>query len=125
MKPQAGSLVISEMQVVTKATTTAADLLGLDTCTLACVMGVSETAICRMRCLDHLLEKGSEPLERSLMLIRLFRRVNAMTAGDPASVRSWLRDHDETLGCIPAQKILTAEGLAAVLAHLEAHTAPS
>lgn len=119
MDRQTRCLVISEMQVVTKATVTAAERLGIDPPALAGIVGLPEDKICGMQCLDHLLERGSEPLERSLMLLRLFRNLNVMASGDCDIAKAWLVRHNEALGSVPAEKIQTVDGLGEVLTYLE------
>lgn len=116
-------LVISEAQVVTKATVAAADRLGLSARTLAGIVGVSEASVSRMKRLDHLLEKGTKPFELALLLIRLFRSLDAITGGDEQVARAWLKNHNTALCGIPADKILSISGLTDVLAYLDARRA--
>ncbi len=116
-------LVISEAQVVTKATVAAADRLGLSARTLAGVVGVSEASVSRMKRLDHLLEKGTKPFELALLLIRLFRSLDAITGGDEQVARAWLKNRNTALSGIPAEKILSISGLTDVLAYLDARRA--
>lgn len=116
-------LVISEAQVVTKATVAAADRLGLSARTLAGIVGVSEASVSRMKRLDHLLEKGTKPFELALLLIRLFRSLDAITGGDEQVARAWLKNHNTALSGIPAKKILSISGLTDVLAYLDARRA--
>lgn len=116
-------LVISEAQVVTKATVAAAERLGLSARTLAGVVGVSEASVSRMKRLDHLLEKGTKPFELALLLIRLFRSLDAITGGDEQVARAWLKNRNTALSGIPAEKILSISGLTDVLAYLDARRA--
>jgi len=116
-------LVISEAQVVTKATVAAADRLGLRARTLAGIVGVAEASVSRMKRLDHLLEKGTKPFELALLLIRLFRSLDAITGGDEQVARAWLKNHNTALSGIPADKILSISGLTDVLAYLDARRA--
>ncbi|WP_246091673.1 MbcA/ParS/Xre antitoxin family protein [Aliirhizobium smilacinae] len=116
-------LVISEAQVVTKATVVAADRLGLSTRTLADIVGVSEESVSRMKRLDHLLEKGTKPFELALLLLRLFRALDAITGGNERVARAWLKNHNTALAAIPADKILTVSGLTDVLAYLDTRRA--
>lgn len=112
--------VVSEMQVVTRATTTAAALLGIDDRALAEILGLQEVSVQRMQRLDHLLEKGSEPFERALLLIGVFRNLNATGAGEEEAARSWLGGHNHALGAVPADMIRTKSGLVDVLGYLKA-----
>jgi hypothetical protein len=110
--------VVSEMQVVTRAATTAAALLGIDDHALAEILGLQEASVQRMQCLDHLLEKGSEPFERALLLIGVFRNLHAMGVGEEEAARSWLGRHNHALGAVPASMIRTRTGLVDVLDYL-------
>ncbi|TWF57071.1 MbcA/ParS/Xre antitoxin family protein [Neorhizobium alkalisoli] len=123
LQQQREPLAISEGQVVTKAATVAAERLGLNARALAGVIGVSEASVSRMKRLDHLLEKGSKPYELALLFIRLFRSLDAISGGDEAVARSWLRNENTALGGIPAEKILSISGLTDVLAYLDARRA--
>jgi hypothetical protein len=112
-------IAISEAQVVTRATVIAAERLQLSTGTLAGALGVSEAAVLQMARLDHVLQKGSEPFERAVLLLRLFRSLTALAGGDEAVPRSWLLSKNTAIGAIPAQKILSRAGLNEVVAYLE------
>ncbi|MNI22469.1 hypothetical protein D3C73_760260 [compost metagenome] len=76
-----------------------------------------------MKRLDHLLEKGTKPFELALLLIRLFRSLDAITGGDEQVARAWLKNHNTALSGIPADKILSISGLTDVLAYLDARRA--
>jgi hypothetical protein len=113
----------SEGLVVTKAVVNAADRLGLNARALGAVVGVSEASVSRMKRQDHLLEKGTKPFELALLLIRLFRSLDAITGGDDMVARHWLRNVNSALGSVPAEKIQTISGLTDVLAYLDARRA--
>ena len=113
----------SEGLVVTKAVVNAADRLGLNARALGAVVGVSEASVSRMKRQDHLLEKGTKPFELALLLIRLFRSLDAITGGDDMVARQWLRNVNSALGSVPAEKIQTISGLTDVLAYLDARRA--
>jgi hypothetical protein len=115
--------VISEGQVVTKAVVGAAERLGLSARGLAAVIGVSEASVSRMKRLDHHLEMGTKPFELALLLIRLFRSLDAITGGDEGVAKSWMRNPNTMLGGKPAEKIATVSGLTDVLAYLDARRA--
>ncbi len=123
LEKQISRVEISEAQVVTRATVVAAERLGLNARSLASVLGVSEASVSRMKRLDHLLEKGTKPFELALLLIRLFRSLDAITGGDEGVARKWLRNTNTALGGIPADRISTITGLTDVLAYLDARRA--
>ena len=76
------SLIVSEAQVVTRASVVAAERLGLSTGNLAAILDVPEDTVSRMERLEHLARKGTPAFQRTLLLIRLFRSVNVVAAGD-------------------------------------------
>lgn len=115
--------LVSEGQVVTKATVAAAERLGLSARGLAAVIGVSEASVSRMKRLEHHLEKETKPFELALLLIRLFRSLDAITGGDEGVAKDWMRNPNTMLGGKPAEKIATVTGLTDVLAYLDARRA--
>ena len=113
----------SEGLTVTKAVIAAAERLGLSARQLAGVIGVSEATVSRMKRLDALLERGTKPFELALLLIRLFRSLDAVTGGDEAVARAWLRADNTALGAAPLASISKISGLIDVLAYLDARRA--
>ncbi|GAK71732.1 hypothetical protein RRU01S_19_01370 [Agrobacterium rubi TR3 = NBRC 13261] len=111
-------------RVVTKAVVSAAERLGLNAARLADVLGVSAPTVSRMKRLDFVLEPGSKAFELAVLLIRVFRSLDAIVGGDEAVARAWMRNHNETLAAVPAEKLITITGLLDVLAYLDARRAP-
>ncbi|MFN7009690.1 MAG: antitoxin Xre/MbcA/ParS toxin-binding domain-containing protein [Allorhizobium sp.] len=114
---------VSEAATVTKAVIAAAERLGLSARQLAAVIGVSEASVSRMKRLDFRLERGTKPFELALLLIRLFRSLDAIAGGDEMVARGWLRAENLALGGVPLEKIATVSGLVDVLAYLDARRA--
>ncbi|WP_431321724.1 MbcA/ParS/Xre antitoxin family protein [Rhizobium sp. YTU87027] len=112
-----------EATVITKAAVNAADHLGLNARTLSAVLGVSEATISRMKRQDYLLERGSKSFELAILLVRLFRSLDAIVGGDEVIARQWLRNANTALGATPLEKIVTISGLTDVLAYLDARRA--
>jgi len=81
-----------EAAVITKAAVNAADRLGLNARTLSAVLGVSEATVSRMKRQDYLLERGSKSFELAILLVRLFRSLDAIVGGDETVARQWLRN---------------------------------
>jgi hypothetical protein len=48
-----------------------------------------------------MLEPGNKPYELSLLLVRLFRSLDAVVGGDEASLRSWMVAANLALGGVP------------------------
>ncbi|NTF06735.1 DUF2384 domain-containing protein [Agrobacterium rubi] len=111
-------------RVVTNAVVSAAERLGLNAARVADVLGVSAPTVSRMKRLDFVLEPGSKAFELAVLLIRVFRSLDAIVGGDEAVARAWMRNHNETLSAVPAEKLTTITGLLDVLAYLDARRAP-
>ncbi len=111
-------------RVVTKAVVSAAERLGLNAARIADILGLSAPTVSRMKRLDFILEPGSKPFELSVLLIRVFRSLDAIVGGDETVARTWLRNHNDALADVPAEKLTTITGLLDVLAYLDARRAP-
>ena len=114
---------VSEAATVTKAVIAAADRLGLSARQLSAVIGVSEASISRMKRLDFRLERGTKPFELAVLLVRLFRSLDAVTGGDEAVARAWMTADNTVLGARPVDRIISISGLVDVLAYLDARRA--
>lgn len=110
-------------RVLTTATVRAADRLGLNARALARVIGVSEPTVSRMKKGDYLLESNSKPYELAVLLVRLFRSLDAITGGDERVARAWMAAPNTVLGAPPAERLLTIAGLIDVIAYLDARRA--
>lgn len=106
--------------VVSKAVSRAADLLGLINAVLARTIGVSVATASRLRAGHYLLEPGTKPYERALLLVRLFRSLDAVVGGDEASLRSWMVTANRALGGVPRDLVQTATGLVAAVDYVDA-----
>lgn len=111
-------------RVVTKAVVSAADRLGLNAARMADIIGVSAPTVSRMKKFDFVLDPGSKSFELAVLLIRVFRSLDAIVGGDEAVARAWLKNHNDVLNAAPAHKLTTITGLLDVLAYLDARRAP-
>ena len=109
--------------VVTKAVVRASDRLGISAKALARTIGLSEATVSRMRSGDYLLDAKGKPFELSLLLVRLFRSLDAITGGDESTARAWLSNRNAVLGDAPISRIQTIAGLSDVIAYLDARRA--
>ncbi|GAB1580626.1 antitoxin Xre/MbcA/ParS toxin-binding domain-containing protein [Phyllobacterium phragmitis] len=109
--------------VVTKALIRAADLLAINGKELALIIGLSEASLSRLRRGSDAALTG-KPYELALLFIRLYRSLDAIMGGDDAAAREWLRADNTALGGKPLERIRTIDGLAHVLAYLDARRAP-
>ena len=111
-------------RVLTVAVLRAAEALGLSGRELSRVLGVSEPSVSRMRRGDYLLDEGSKTFELAALLVRLFRSLDAITAGDSHVARAWLRNENWALSGRPIDQIQTISGLTHGLAYLDSQRAP-
>ena len=108
--------------VAAKALLRAAALLGMTARELAPVVGLSEASLSRLKKGESVALAG-KPYELALLFIRLYRSLDALTGGDDAVSRAWLRADNLALGGAPATRIATIDGLVHVLAYLDARRA--
>lgn len=109
--------------VVTKAVLRAAEALGLTAKRLAQAIGSSEPTISRMKSGTHHLDPASKAFELSVLLIRVFRSLDAIAGGDGAVVRAWMGNDNLALGGRPLDRIGTITGMVDLLAYLDARRA--
>jgi hypothetical protein len=116
-QPEAGA-------VLAKASHRAAGLLGLNGAALARVLGVSEATVSRIGRGERTLAPESKEGELALLLVRLYRSLDALVGNDPTKRLAWMRSPNDALHGVPAELILTAQGLVATVAYLDAMRAP-
>jgi hypothetical protein len=105
--------------VLGKATLAAAARLGLRSKDLAVIIGTSEASISRLRGGRGLDPDGKEG-ELALMFLRLYRSLDALVGGNDEKASAWLHADNAQLGGVPAERILTVEGLVDVVQYLDA-----
>lgn len=111
--------------VLTKALLRAAELLGLSSARLARVLGVSEASISRLVTGARTIDPASKEGELALILVRVYRSLDALVGADDAQRKAWMRGHNRALNGKPAELIERAEGLVAVVGYLDAMRAPA
>ena len=110
--------------VASKALIRAADLLGLSAKELSPVVGLSEASLSRLKRGGDAPRLTGKPYELALLFIRLYRSLDAIMGGDDEASRRWIRAENTALGGKPLSRIRTIDGLANVLAYLDARRAP-
>jgi DNA-binding XRE family transcriptional regulator len=106
--------------VVSKAVSRAAGLLGLTNAALARTIGVSEATASRLRAGNYVLEPGTKSYELALLLVRLFRGLDAVVGGDEASLRSWMVTVNRALRGVPRDLVQTVTGLVTAVDYVDA-----
>jgi putative toxin-antitoxin system antitoxin component (TIGR02293 family) len=113
------SLPAKRAAAISQAVLRAADRLSLSAAALARTIGIPEDALPQLRAGTDVLEINSKAYELALLLVRVLRRLVALTRGDDASGRSWMNADNPALGGVPRDLIQTVVGLVAVLAYLD------
>ncbi len=111
-----------ESQILAKAAIRAADLLSLTSADLARIIGLSEASVSRLRAGQFELQRGTKAFELAVLLVRLFRALDAMTGDDEAS-RSWLHGHNLALAARPIDLIISVTGLVQLIQYVDTRRA--
>lgn len=85
---------------------------------LAHVLGASEASVSRLSATRTIDPAGKEG-ELALLLLRLFRSLDALVGGEESKAREWLHAHNAHLGGVPAERIHHVEGLVDVVQYLD------
>jgi len=110
-------------RVLTEALTTAADLMGLNKATLAKVLGISPASAGRLYSGAYRLNQNTKEWEMALLLVRMFRSLDAIMAGDEKALRSWLASHNLALNACPLDMLTEASGLVHVVDYVDSYRA--
>lgn len=111
--------------VLAKATARATDLLGLSGAALARIIGVSEPTASRIRKGEYPLDPGSKVGELSLLLVRVYRSLDALVGTDDQKRKDWMQGMNKSLGGVPLKLIERPDGLVATLNYLDGMRAPA
>jgi DNA-binding XRE family transcriptional regulator len=107
--------------VISKAVINAAELLTISQTRLAQTLGVSKSTVSRLHSGSYLLSPEKKEWELAVLLVRLFRSLDAIVGGIAEDARSWLNSNNHALAeRTPADMILTVEGLVRVVNYLDA-----
>ena len=111
--------------VLTKAVLRAARLLELPSNALARILGVSEASISRLVGGSRTIDPASKEGELALLLVRVYRSLDALVGTDAAQRKAWLHGHNLALNGRPVELLQRAESLVGVVAYLDAMRAPA
>jgi hypothetical protein len=111
--------------VLSKAVLRAARLLELPSGALARILGVSEASVSRLASGARTIDPASKEGELALLLIRVYRSLDALVGGDAAQRKAWMESPNQALNGTPAALIERAAGLVGVVAYLDAMRAPA
>jgi antitoxin Xre/MbcA/ParS-like protein len=111
-------------RVLTKALLRAAQLLELSSASLARILGVSEASVSRLASGARAVDPDSKEGELALLLVRVYRSLDALVGTDAAQRKAWLHSPNRALNGKPADLIQRADGLVSVVSYLDAMRAP-
>ena len=106
--------------VLAKALVRAAEALGLSQTEVAAILGSSAASVSRTFSSGRPLDPASAEGRHALLLVRVFRSLDALVGGDAAKARSWLRAKNHHLGGAPLRLLGTTHGLVHVAEYLDA-----
>ena len=115
----------SPQAVLGKALLRAAGLLDLNNAALARILGVSEASVSRLASGARSIDPQSKEGELALLLIRVYRSLDALVGSDAGQRKAWLHSPNRALNGTPAELIQSAAGLVAVVGYLDAMRAPA
>lgn len=116
---------VDRSMVLGKAVSRSAVALGLSGKALAQIVGYSEPTVSRVLSGERGIAPEAKEGELALLLIRVFRSLDALVGGDEAKRKLWINTHNSALNGSPIELIKTAEGLVRTLAYLDGMRAPS
>ena len=116
--------VPQDAAVLAKALGRAAQALGLSGATLAAVIGASEATVSRVVRGERPLAPASKSGELALLVVRLYRSLDALVGHDAQARLAWMRSRNDALHGVPAELIRSAAGLVTVVAYLDGMRAP-
>jgi uncharacterized protein (DUF2384 family) len=111
--------------VLTKAVLRAAELLGLSSRALARILGVSEASVSRLVSGSRTIDPVSKEGELALLLVRVYRSLDALVGTDAAQRKAWLESPNRALNGRPIDLLQRTDGLVHVVAYLDAMRAPA
>lgn len=118
LRPQAGD-------VLAKATVRASQLLGLSGAALGRTIGLSEPSVSRIVKGGKAIDPASKEGELALLLVRVYRSIDALVGTDDQKRQAWMTSHHHVLGGTPIKLVQQVEGLVATLHYLDGMRAPA
>lgn len=112
---------LDRQQVLSKAVINAATYLGLPKGKLSRILGVSPATVSRLYTAHYWLSPEKKEWDFAVLLIRLFRSLDAIVGGAADDARTWLKSENLALaGAKPIELIEKTEGFVRVVNYLDA-----
>ena len=109
-----------ERAVLSKAFLRASESLGLTQKDQAHILGLSAASLSRLARGAREVDVDGKEGELALLLVRLYRSLDALTGGDEAKNRAWLHGENHHLGGKPSELMSSIQGLVHVVEYLDA-----
>lgn len=119
MNPSADQLPV-QAKVLTKALLNVAHFYHLSGKDLSDIIGISEAGVSRLGQGKKFLAPDTKEGEMAVLLIRVYRSLNALLGNDHTKAKLWLNSHNHYLQKKPLELLKTIPGLIAVLNYLDA-----
>ncbi|MDH3326173.1 MAG: MbcA/ParS/Xre antitoxin family protein [Gammaproteobacteria bacterium] len=100
--------------ILSKALINAGKALGLSQAEIGKIIGKDRTSLSRG------LDPESKAGELALLLIRCYRSLFVLVGGKDDDIKHWIHTENFHVGGIPAEQMLTAQGLVHTLEYLDA-----
>ena len=84
-----------------------------------------EASISRLYSGGRAVDPTSKEGELALLLVRVYRSLDALVGTDATQRKAWLRGHNRALNGRPVDLLERADGLVSVVAYLDAMRAPA
>lgn len=110
--------------VLAKATVRASQALALNGAALAKVLGTSEASVSRILAGERMIAPQGKEGELALLLIRVYRSLDALVGNDETLRRAWLDSHHRVLNGTPRSLLGSVQGLVSVVSYLDSMRAP-
>lgn len=106
-------------KVLTQATLRASAQLELSGAELARIIGTSPSTVSRMGAGGKLIDPQSKEGELALLLVRLYRSLDAMVGNDSQRRAEWLSSHNRAFHAVPREFVQSAQGLVTAVNYLD------
>ncbi|HMC34838.1 MAG TPA: antitoxin Xre/MbcA/ParS toxin-binding domain-containing protein [Myxococcales bacterium] len=103
-----------------KALLRAGEAFALSQSEIASILGTSAATVSRTFAGGRGIDPDSAEGRHALLLVRIFRSLDALVGGDGEKARLWLRAANRHLGAAPIRLLAGTEGLVHVAEYLDA-----
>ncbi|KTD64959.1 antitoxin Xre/MbcA/ParS toxin-binding domain-containing protein [Legionella shakespearei] len=110
----------NEELVLTKAINNVSKFYSLSGKDLSRIIGISESGVSRINQGAKLISPHTKEGELALLLVRIYRSLNAMVGNNHEKARLWLNSQNKYFCNKPIEEMKSISGLIAVLHYLDA-----